>query len=126
VVSDGGKILVVEKPKEAELNRHLLLLVSSIFHECQHVVTDAFLNPSLDESVDHEATDASGCKSPAQSSAPQKKRTTPEHVGTTNMRGQVAGDSGFEWEDTVFGGRLQHLERKDMPPFLVSFAVSNR
>ena len=114
---------MVEKPTEQELSRHLLLLITSLLHEIQHIATYAFLNPSPDklEACDEEAADSGGCKSLPPSSTRHQHRATPQHIGTTNIGGRVTGDSGFEWEDTVFGGRLVHLEQRDMPCYFVSF-----
>ncbi len=124
-VSETGEILITRMPDEEELSRHLLVSITSLCQEVQHVATDELLNPDHDctgdSGLQFKATGSSGCMSPAPAPASREKRTTPQHVGTTNFRGRVIGDSGFALEEIIFGGRFTHLEKRFLPPYLVCF-----
>ena len=118
-MNKAGELVTLEKPSDAELDRHLFMLVSSLLHEIQHIATDIFLNPQRHDSFQPADCDASGCKSPTPNSSLPQKRGTPVHIGTCTVNGQEAGDSGFELEDTIFGARIAHVDRG-----LMSFEVN--
>jgi hypothetical protein len=111
----AGNMVSLERPSDAELNRHLLMLISSLLHETEHIATDIFLNPDSHDSSQSTTSDASGCMSPARNLILARKRSTPLHIGTYTFDGQDGGDSGFELEDIIFGGRLAHMDRGIMP-----------
>jgi hypothetical protein len=115
-----GEVILIERPNQAELNRHELMLVISFIHETHHTTTKIFLDSDTDsvpvKYVELEASDTSGIKSIAPNpGGPQQKRTTPPHIGTCTFEGQDIGDSGFALEDIIFGGRIGHVEPGAIP-----------
>ncbi len=119
-VAETGEVFIISRPTEKELNRHLIVAVTSFLHEAQHLATNELLNPVLaccgDSGHKPNATDASGCISPAPDQACRQMR-----VGTTEFQGQKSGVPGFATEEIIFGGRLMHLEKRLLPPYLVWF-----
>ena len=122
-VAETGEVFIISRPTKTELNRHLIVAVTSLLHEAQHFATNELLNPvhacTDDSGHEPKATDASGCISPAPDQACRQKRTTPPHIGTTEFRGRKSGDSGFALEEIIFGGRFMHVEKRLLPPYLV-------
>ena len=121
-VSPKGEVVSIERPSPAELNRHELMLVTSLIHETQHIATYVFLDSDPDntdsvpvKSIEPEASGASGIKSPAPNPAGPRKRTAPPHIGTCTFEGQDIGDSGFALQEIIFGGRLGHVEPGSTP-----------
>ncbi len=121
-VSPKGEVVSIERPSQAELNRHELMLVTALVRESQHIATYAFLDSDPDntdsvpvKTIEPEASGASGIKSPAPNPGGPQKRTTPPHVGTCAFEGQDIGDSGLALEEIIFGGRLGHVEPGFIP-----------
>jgi hypothetical protein len=112
-VSSKGEIVPTARPTKRELDLHLFMLAVSVWHETQHVVTDAFLNPFHHVPCEPTVSVASGIQSPvrnADHAAHAQKRGTPPHIGTCTFKGREAGDSGFALEEIIFGGRVMHTD----------------
>ncbi len=115
-LDESGAVLTIRKPTMTELFRHELVMICSTLHEIQHVATDLLLNP-----VDKVAGEIDEVSPGPAKVAKVAKRNTPEHIGSTKYAGRNIGDSGYALEDKIFGGRLMHREKKNLPMYLVIF-----
>ncbi len=116
-LDENGAVLTIRKPTMMELFRHELVMICSILHEIQHVATDLLLNP-----VDNVADEIDEVSLGPAKVAKVAKRNTPEHNSSTKYAGgQNVGDSGYALEGKIFGGRLMHWKKKNLPMYLVIF-----
>ena len=104
------------------------MLIVSLLHEAKHIFTWLFLNADAEAGVDSACLEDGkqnryNTPPPATGAVSDRKlQRTPEKIGTmvTNQNVRM-GDSGFELEEQMFGGRFTHEEDSSLPAFMVIF-----
>jgi hypothetical protein len=118
------------QPESIELKSHSVMVTVKFFHELQHRATRLFLDLRLGLSA-HQSTpkrrrmsmrlqsksaaatkpkiDDGSCTPRCSQVSPGKSLgDTLLSVGSMQFNGEVGGDSGYELEEVMLGGRLRH------------------